>query len=197
MKRSKSLMLTSMMAGSSLVVSACGSPATQWSDSAPAAQAAAPEAQAVEYASLSECRASGQSAAACDQAYAAAQSDAAQNAPRFGDRQTCEEQYGVDRCVPRNEGGSSFFTPLLAGFLLGNLLNGGFGGRGYYRDRFGRETYGGGRPLNRDYVTGRPRIGADAFGAPARVQAPTRVQSRSSVISRGGFGGGGGRGYGG
>ena len=53
---------------------------------------------------------------------------------------------------------------------------------------------GGGR-LSRDYVTGRTRVGADAFGPPATRQAPARVQSRSGGVSRGGFGGGG-RGYG-
>lgn len=187
MKRSRTLVLTSMVAGGSLTLSACGVPATQWADPEPAA----PEAAAQAFDSVADCTAAGESDASCRQAFAAAQADDARNAPRFADRQTCEQQYGVDRCVPRNEGGGSFFTPLLTGFLLGQLLNGGYGGRSYYRDRFGRESWGGGRPLNRDYATGRPRVGSDAFGAPARVQ------SRSAVISRGGFGGGGGRGYGG
>lgn len=191
MKRSKSLVLTSMMASGGLSLQACDDApsATQWSN--PPAAAAPAEGQA--FRTVEECRASGMSAVQCDTAYRQAQADNEANAPRFSDRQSCEERYGVEQCVPRNNG--SFFTPLLTGFIIGQALNGGFGGRGYYRDRFGYDSYGGGGRLGRDYVTGRNRIGSDAFGPPATRQAPARVQSRSGVVSRGGFGGGG-RGYG-
>jgi uncharacterized protein YgiB involved in biofilm formation len=123
----------------------------------------------------------------CDTAFNQAQAQA----PRFADRQTCEERYGVDQCVPRNQaGGGSFFMPLLTGFVVGQALNN-VGNRGYYGMQYaGRYAggYYGGYQGGRDYVTGR---------APDAYDAPARVQSRSSVISRGGFGGGGGRGYGG
>src|SRR3546814_1613983 len=74
----------------------------------------------------------------------------AENAPRFGDRQTCEEQYGVEQCVPRNNG--SFFTPLLTGFIIGQALNnfgGGYRGAPMYRDRDGNYYGGAGRPITR------------------------------------------------
>jgi uncharacterized protein YgiB involved in biofilm formation len=206
MKRSKRLTLTSLMAGSSLSLGACGgdaaSPAVQWGNDTPAASASA-SADAVEardYATVDECKAAGDFAPAeCDKAYAAAQADAEANGPRFSDQQSCEERYGVDQCVPRNQaGGGSFFTPLLTGFLVGQALGGGGGffGRPYYRDRYGDSYLGNGRRLDRNYVNGRYQIGRDQFGPP-RAQAPARVQSRSAVVSRGGFGGGGGRSYGG
>lgn len=197
MKRSKSLVLTSMMASGSLTLHACDDapPATQWS-SPPAAESGR-QVEAQQFSTVAQCEASGMSKAQCESAYQEALADNQANAPRFADQQSCEERYGVEQCVPRSQaGGGSFFTPLLTGFIIGQALNGGgFGGRGYYRDRYGNDSLSNGGRLGRDYVTGRTRVGSDAFGPPATRQAPARVQSRSGVVSRGGFGGGG-RGYG-
>ncbi|MBO9557704.1 MAG: DUF1190 domain-containing protein [Caulobacter sp.] len=191
--RSSGLALTGLMAGTAISVSACDDPgtATQWGDP----PAASREVDAKTYANLADCKSSGDmTAEQCDAAYAQAQKDSAANAPKFGDQQSCEERYGVDQCVPRNDNhGGSFFTPLLTGFIVGQALNN-MGGRYYgapmYRDRDGVYYGGGGYPLSRDYVTGRTRVRTDTFSAP-EMHAPTRVQSRSSVISRGGFGGSG------
>jgi uncharacterized protein YgiB involved in biofilm formation len=196
--RSSGLVLTGLMAGTAMSISACdGSPAaTQWGDP----PAATREVEAKTFASLDECKSSGDmTAAQCETAYAEAQKASAENAPKFSDQQSCEERYGVDQCVPRNsQGGGSFFTPLLTGFIVGQALSnmgGGYRGAPMYRDREGTYYGGSGYPLSRDYVTGRTRVRSDSFDAPS-AQAPTRVQSRSSVISRGGFGGSG-RSYGG
>ena len=199
MKRSRSVILTSVMVGGGMTLGACGDePATQWTDP-PAATAEAADTEGRAYATLEECRAAGEFAPAeCDQAFAAAQTANNENAPRFSDQQTCEERYGVDQCVPRNNG--SFFTPLLTGFIVGQVLSDigrpRYYGTPYYRDRYGQFYGAGGSRINRDYVTGRPRVSREVL-APPRAQAPSRVQSRSAVISRGGFGGGGGRSYGG
>jgi uncharacterized protein YgiB involved in biofilm formation len=183
MKRSRSIVLTTLIAGTGVSLTACEADGGRPVD-------------AVSYTSVAECRAAGAiPAAECETAYAQAQKANEANAPRFDDRQTCEEQYGVSQCVPRNNG--SFFTPLLTGFIVGQALSnvgGGYRGAPMYRDRYGDYYGGAGSRINRDYVTGRTRIGSDAFNPAAR--APTRVQSRSAVISRGGFGGGG-RGFGG
>jgi uncharacterized protein YgiB involved in biofilm formation len=191
--RSSGLVLTGLMAGTAMSISACdGSPAaTQWGDP----PAATREVEAKTFASLDECKSSGDmTAAQCETAYAEAQKASAENAPKFSDQQSCEERYGVDQCVPRNsQGGGSFFTPLLTGFIVGQALSnmgGGYRGAPMYRDREGTYYGGSGYPLSRDYVTGRTRVRSDSFDAPS-AQAPTRVQSRSSVISRGGFGGSG------
>lgn len=186
MKRSQSVVLTTLMAGTGLSLTACDGEAAKPVD-------------ALSYTSVAECRTAGKIPAdQCEAAYAQAQKANDQNAPRYDNRQTCEEQYGVAQCVPRNNG--SFFTPLLTGFVVGQLLGGGGGGgwRGapMYRDRDGNYYGGAGGRISRDYLSGRTQVGANAFNPAAR--APARVQSRSSVISRGGFGGGfGGRGFGG
>jgi len=199
-KRSGSLVLTGLMAGTAVSVTACdvAPSATQWGD-VPAVQSGR-EVPALAFANLDECKAAGGlTAQQCEAAYAEAQKDSAQNAPKFSDQQSCEARYGVDQCVPRSsQGGGGFFTPLLTGFIVGQALNnlGGYRGAPMYRDRDGGYYGGSGYPISRDYVTGRTRVGADSFDAPSRMDAPTRVQSRSAVISRGGFGGSG-RGFGG
>jgi uncharacterized protein YgiB involved in biofilm formation len=185
MKRSQSIVLTTLMAGTGLSLTACDGDAPKQVD-------------AISYTSVAECRSAGAIPAdQCETAYAQAQKANDQNAPRFDNRQTCEEQYGVAQCVPRNNG--SFFTPLLTGFIVGQMLNGGGGGwRGapMYRDRDGYLYGGAGGRISRDYMSGRTQVGSDAFNPAAR--APALVQSRSAVISRGGFGGGfGSRGFGG
>jgi uncharacterized protein YgiB involved in biofilm formation len=211
MKRSRSVVLTSIMAGSGLTVAACDDggaarPNTQLSDP-PAATASAGEAasEVRQYASLDECKAAGVYAPAfCEQSFAAAQADHEQNAPKFNDQQSCEERYGVDQCVPRNQaGGGSFFTPLLTGFIVGQALGnlgGGYGGRALYRDRYGSYGFSDGRRYDRfapyGGYGGQRSLGRSRFDAPAAAP-PTRTQSRSAVVSRGGFGGGGGRGFGG
>lgn len=192
--RSSGLALTGLMAGTAMSISACDDPGSsaQWGDPPSASR----EVDAKTYASLADCKAdSDMTAQQCETAYAQAQKDNDANAPKFSDQQSCEERYGVDQCVPRNSnnGGGSFFTPLLTGFIVGQALSnmgGGYYGAPMYRDRYGTYYGGGGYPLSRDYVTGRTRVRTDSFNAP-EMRAPTRVQTRSSVISRGGFGGGG------
>ncbi|MFC3581409.1 DUF1190 domain-containing protein [Sphingomonas hylomeconis] len=186
MKRSQSIVLTSLMAGTGLSLTACDGPVDKPVD-------------ALSYTSVAECRTAGKIPAdQCEAAYAQAQKANAQNAPRFDTQQACEAQFGAAQCARGNGGSGSFFTPLLTGFVIGQMLNGGGGYRGapMYRDRDGNYFGGAGSRINRDYVTGRTQVGTSAFNPTAR--APARVQSRSAVISRSGFGGGfGSRGFGG
>ncbi|WP_271166498.1 DUF1190 domain-containing protein [Brevundimonas intermedia] len=191
LKRSRVLHVSSLMATASFSLAACGAP------DVPAPQAE--PVPALAYASLEECRTANDIPDdQCDAALAKAQEEAAKTAPRYATREECEGQWGPSQCQPNNQGGGSFFTPLLAGFVVGQLLNGGGyrGGGPLYRDREDRYSngYGGGYTY-RDYRTGRTITNAREHGDVAR-QAPTRVQSRTTVVSRGGFGGGG-RSYGG
>lgn len=191
LKRSRALRVTGLMATAAFSMSACGSP-----------QTAAPPPEAppsLAYVSLDACKSADDIPdAECDAAYANARTESEKTAPRYATREECEGQWGPSQCQPNNNGGGSFFTPLLTGFIVGQMLNGGGyrGGGPLYRDRDGEYSNGyGGGYLGRDYRTGRTVVrGRD--DVPATRQAPSRVQSRTTVVSRGGFGGGG-RGYGG
>lgn len=189
MKRSKSLHMTGLMATVGFSMAACGAP-----------QVAVPEPEpAIAYTSLDECKAANDvSDAECDTAYAAADEQARETAPRYATQAECEGEWGPEQCRPlNNSGGGSFFGPLATGFILGQLLNGGGyrGGGPLYRDRDGQFSNGyGGGYLGRDYRTGRTIANRNDVDVARR--APARVQSRTATVSRGGFGGGG-RGYGG
>jgi uncharacterized protein YgiB involved in biofilm formation len=189
LKRSRTLQVTSLMATASFSLAACGAP-----------RVAVPEPDpALAYTSLAECKAANDiTDTECDAAQANAQKVAAETAPRYATQSECEGQWGPEQCRQTSAGGS-FFTPLLTGFVIGQLLNGGGyrGGGALYRDRAGnlQNGYGGGY-LSRDYRTGRQVANSRDYGSDVARQAPSRVQSRTTVVSRGGFGGGG-RGYGG
>ncbi len=189
MKRSKSLHMTGLMATVGFSMAACGAP-----------QVAVPEPEpAIAYTSLDECKAANDvSDAECDTAYATADQQARETAPRYATQAECEGEWGPEQCRPlNNSGGGSFFGPLATGFILGQLLNGGGyrGGGPLYRDRDGQFSNGyGGGYLGRDYRTGRTIANRNDVDVARR--APARVQSRTATVSRGGFGGGG-RGYGG
>lgn len=194
-KRSNSLKLSTMLAGAaSLTLAGCDDPSPQASWDPNRGE----KVEAFSYKSLAECQVANEvSDEQCATSWAAAQKDDAEKAPRYDARATCEEAYGAGNCVPRTENGQSFFGPMLAGFVIGRMLDGGGGyyrGTGMYRrdDRDGGGYYStwGGR-LGRDYGSGKTVISKTSIDPPDVIRnAPPKVQTRTSVVSRGGFGGG-------
>lgn len=187
MKRSRTLTLTSLMAAGGVSLTACG----DGPGDAVRIGAADPGTEAFAYQTLEACKAAGEvPVAACETAQTAALADDAKSA-RWNDQASCEDVYGEGQCVPRSQaGGGSIWGPLITGFVVGRMLDGGWGGRGLYRDwrDGGFYTASGGRVWT-DYATGRTRVGRRGFDPPDIVRPPERVQSRTGVISRGGFGG--------
>ena len=142
--------------------------------------------------STAECVASGDySQQQCDEAQRAASNDDNRAAPRFAEKQLCEDQFGAGSCQARSDGGQSFFSPLLTGFLIGQMMNGGgYRYGGLYRDpRDNRYYTGSGAWLYNGGYGGRGyryQVGSRAVTQPVTT---SRIQTRSSVVSRGGFGG--------
>lgn len=169
-----------------------------------------PPTEVAAFQTIQQCVDSGQyDRATCTTAQQKAFNDDGKAAPRFDSQALCEEQFGASQCFQRNSGGSSFFTPLLTGFLIGQVLNNNssrYAYSGLYRDR--RDRDGGWYTPSGAYLSGgngyRYSVGSKAITTPVTTQ---RIQTRSSVISRGGFGGrvsarssggwGGGRSFGG
>lgn len=198
MKRTRKLALTGLMAMGGVSLTACGDqPSVTIADQGPKADAHA-------YQSLLECKDKNEVPDdACDAAVKAADEEQAADA-RYGDSKTCEDVYGPGQCVPRSQaGGGSIWGPLATGFIVGQMMNGGWGGGGMYRDYRSGGYYGRGGPITTDYATGRTQVSQKSFDSPAAM-APAKTMSRASVVSRGGFGGrmssrsyGGGRSWGG
>ncbi len=179
-KRSRGVALTSLLAASTALASCGGSADTaDWSDG--------DTAEATPFQSVAQCAASGEfTQAECQTAYSQAVAGDQKQAPRFDSRELCEEQYGEGQCESRGSGG--FFSPLLTGFLIGNVLSGGGYNRHYapyYRDRRSGGYFAGGTWMRPSYG-GRYELPSRSLTRP--VTTP-RVQTRSSVVSRGGFGG--------
>lgn len=182
-KRSRRVVLTTLTAAGAVAVSGCGS--SDWSDA---------DAEGQVFASVSECVASGETRAECENAYAQARIDDTDSAPRFDSQALCEQEFGASQCGQRTSGGNSFWVPLLAGFVIGNVIDDididgrkrrryaplyrGAGGAWYH----GGSSYG---PLSRRSGGG---YGFSRAGFDRPVGAP-RTYSRSDVASRGGFGG--------
>lgn len=193
MKRSRQLVLTSLMAGAASVsLAACDDQADQaWSSANTRSVADRGEqVEAFTYRTLEGCKKADEiSDEQCETSYKAALADQEKTAPRYDARATCEEVYGAGQCVPRSEAGhGSFWGPLITGFVVGQMLDGRWGGTGLYRDRDGGYYTGYGGRLDRDYRTGRTTIATRDIQTPEKY-APPKVQTRTSVLSRGGFGG--------
>lgn len=145
--------------------------------------------------SVDECVASGSfTRADCVRASNTALQNDEKAAPRYESQTLCEDNFGGGECVRRNESGQSYFVPLLTGFMIGRMLDGGgYRYHGLYRDRRDDSYYtGSGAWLSSGGYGGRPwsyQVGSRAVSAPATPVTTQRIQTRSSVVSRGGFGG--------
>ncbi|WP_432256187.1 DUF1190 domain-containing protein [Limimaricola sp. AA108-03] len=136
----------------------------------------------------------------CEQGFGEALEAHVETAPRYDDEALCEAEHGGECMVEeRPGGGGSVFLPLMAGYLLGNML----GGRGAMAQPFyGRSSGGfatpGGTVLNQ--ARGSTSLSPNAFkaGPVTRTAAP---MTRATVARTGGFGaartGGGLRSFGG
>lgn len=185
MKRTRKLALTGLMAMGGVSLTACG-------DSTPAVADQGKAVDAYTYSSLQECKDKNDIPdEACVTAQAKAQEDETKSAT-YKEQASCEDVYGPGQCVPRSHasGGGSFWGPLITGFVVGRMLDGSWGGRGYYRDwrDGGYYTTSGGR-MYTDYSTGRTQLGSRGFDPPDAATAPNKAISRTGAISRGGFGG--------
>jgi uncharacterized protein YgiB involved in biofilm formation len=186
MKRSRTVALTTLTAtAGTLTLTGCGGD---------------PVVEGQLFPNVAECVGSGVAQSECQEAYNQAVADNENDAPRFESRELCEEGFGSGRCEQRfagSGGGGSVWVPLLAGFVIANViddidfdrkkkrkyapvyLSSAAGHGGYYS---GGSNYG---PLSRT-SNGRFGLAPDTLNRP--VSAP-RVQSRADVASRGGFGG--------
>lgn len=140
----------------------------------------------------------------CQQSFAEAEALHVESAPRYDSLAVCEEQHGAGNCgseAQQTGGGmGGIFMPLLAGYLIGNMLGG--AGRGMaasqpmYRNAQGGFTNAAGTS-NFGSNAGRGTMSSQQFTRPAAT-AGQPPMTRATASSRGGFGNSGGsRGVGG
>lgn len=64
----------------------------------------------------------------CTTAYQDALAEASRTAPKYNNAKDCEYDFGQQQCQQIQSSGGSFFVPMMAGFMLGNLMS----PRGYH-----------------------------------------------------------------
>jgi uncharacterized protein YgiB involved in biofilm formation len=184
-KRSKAATLTAI--GAVSMLAACDAPVDEAKLSAE--RFGAPT-QVAAFQSVAECVAAGSfTEAQCTTAQNQAWGEDKTAAPQYTSLGDCEENFGTAQCVERSNGGSSSFSPLLTGFMIGQLVNGGYRYAPLYRDRRDDRYYAGsGAWLTPGGNRYNYSVGKSALAAPTAATT-RRIQTRSSVVSRGGFGG--------
>lgn len=122
----------------------------------------------------------------CEAAYKSAVSEAERTAPKYRSRSACESEFGYSQC--RSSGHSGLFMPLMAGFLVGQMLDNRRGYGGTYNPVFHYQrpysNYNN-RIMTADgTVIGRPGRSSYSVGKSSLKPKP-RV---TRTVSRGGFG---------
>ncbi len=140
----------------------------------------------------------------CETSFAQAQTLHVEAAPRYDSLTVCEEQHGEGACgteATATQGGSgSIFMPLLAGYLIGNMLGGRAGmsaAQPLYKTSDGRFTDAA-RTSTFSNNSGSAKLNTSQFTRPATTVGKTPM-TRATASSRGGFGasGSGRKGFGG
>ncbi|MEQ9387306.1 DUF1190 domain-containing protein [Marinovum algicola] len=140
----------------------------------------------------------------CETAFAEAEALHVEAAPRYDSLAVCEEQHGEGACgseAAAAQGGSgSIFMPLLAGYLIGNMLGGRSGmaaSQPLYKTSDGRFTNAA-RSSTFSTNKGAAKLNTSQFTRPASTVGKTPM-TRATATSRGGFGkaGAGRTGFGG
>jgi uncharacterized protein YgiB involved in biofilm formation len=170
------------------------------------------------YTSIQQCVDDGNSRDVCIHSMGIAMAQA-RTAPHYATAQDCAALYGPSGCqVQRGSDGSSWFTPMLEGFVIAQMLdnsggychryNGAYCYNGYYSQPVYFNRTGGYSTVV--YVNNRPTFSSAPVTYTSRVSTTTYSSggssssytstSRATTTSRGGFGGsssGGGFGGGG
>lgn len=183
-KRSRHIGLSRMIAsaGGVALLAGCGSEAAP----PPAPEDSGPKTEVQAYGNVFECAAqSGMTQEECTKAREEAIAAAAETAPRFAGQGDCEAEWGTGGCVTHTSGGSSFFMPFVAGFMISRMMNGGRQNQPLFRPA-GQDGYrtANGYRLGYGGAPGRYTAVARALERPAKVPA---IKANSGAVSRGGF----------
>jgi len=142
------------------------------------------------YTSVEACSEATGNPSSCREAFAAAQQQSADAAPKYASKEECAKEYPAEQCVQQHtSAGTSFIGPMMMGFFMSQMLNGSRGAvaappaaQPAFKDKangWAKPAPGGSGGLNT--ASG---IGAGKAGL-AQVSAEP---NRAVTASRGGFG---------
>jgi len=128
----------------------------------------------------------------CETGYKLALDENIKSAPKYDEKLLCEEEHGAQNCVEQHSsGGSSFFTPLMMGYMMGSWSNG--------QNSYKHNTVpvypvaGGGYASSTGYYTKTLNTKAYESGRILSIKPVSTSKfapmTHTTVASRGGFGG--------
>lgn len=127
----------------------------------------------------------------CDDAIANALKEGEANAPRYNSGSLCESEHGAG-CVERKaDDGSSFFMPMIMGYMIGSMMNNGSPtyitnqSKPYYYSKKDKKYYN-----STGYAVPRTYGSSKTYTSTTRAAAPkvNTVRTPASVAKTGGFG---------
>ncbi|MEM7250052.1 MAG: DUF1190 domain-containing protein [Pseudomonadota bacterium] len=134
------------------------------------------------YESVEGCIADLNERAQCEAAFATAQAQHADVAPRFANLSDCEAEFGAGKCGTAaetgatSEAGGGYFFPFFMGYMLARAMTPGLGPQPVYRSNTGTWKTSGGK------------VAALSTGkASVTKSAMTPSRTRTTVTNRGGF----------
>ncbi|PIJ49481.1 hypothetical protein BL250_12925 [Erwinia sp. OLTSP20] len=124
----------------------------------------------------------------CKTSYNNALKEAEKTAPKYASREDCVAEFGEGQCQPASQasaGGGSFWMPLMAGYMMGRMMGGGYAQQPLFTSRNPAS------PANGKFVdaTGRS-YGSATSGRTTSVakSALTPKPPTTTTVTRGGFG---------
>jgi len=141
------------------------------------------------YTSVEACSEATGDPSACRTAFAAAQQQAADAAPKYASKEECAKEYPAEQCVQQHtSAGTSFIGPMMMGFFMSQMLNGGRAGAvaapPAAQPAFKDNANGWAKPAGTGGMTTASGIGAGKAGLAPVSSEP----NRAVTASRGGFG---------
>ena len=140
--------------------------------------------EAAVYRSVEDCKDSNPGQAeACQIAYENAEKEAERTAPKYSSQRDCEDEFGYDRC--RRHSSSGVFMPMMAGYMIGSMLN---GGRYSYNPMF--TSYSRHSPYYGNWVGAGGRDYGSRYNSSVRARSGDfqKKPTVTKTMSRGGFG---------
>ena len=144
------------------------------------------------YTSVEACTQATGDPSACRTAFAAAQQQAADAAPKYASKEECAKEYPAEQCVQQQtSAGTSFIGPMMMGFFMSQMLNGGRAGAvaapPAAQPAFKDNANGWAKPAPGG--TGGLNTGSGIGAGKAGLAPVTSQPNRAVTASRGGFGG--------
>ena len=138
------------------------------------------------YTSVEACSEATGNPSSCRQAFATAQKQSADAAPKYASKEECAKEYPAEQCVQQHtSAGTSFIGPMMMGFFMSQMLNGSRAGAVAAQPAFKDNANGWAKPAGSGGLNTASGIGAGKAGLAPVSSEP----NRAVTASRGGFGG--------